>query len=300
MMEMSYRTLVFFRIYLISSNMESYTLTLVQTTQNRREEVKRFVKSLNNQDNVDFSKIQYIFVDQGNHKDVFSDLNSELKFEYIQCERCSLSHARNIALERVRGVYVAFPDDDCWYEPDTLTKVFDILLKKDYDGVSGIGYNENGVLTTNFPPKASEITKVNRCSAISYTLFLRFDSQILFDEIMGVGSPYGIGSGEESDYLLTLIEKNNYKVLYDPLVIVHHPAEVDVAKDEKALAKAYNYARGDGYLYKKHKMPFTTVALSLIRPAFGICFFVCCFKMYEAKRSFYRLKGRVEGLKFKM
>ena len=33
---------------------------------------------------------------------------------------------------------------------------------------------------------------------------------------MGVGSQYNIGSGEETDYLLTLMEKHNYVVYYDP------------------------------------------------------------------------------------
>ncbi len=280
--------------------MDHYILTLVQTTQNRVEEVKRFIRSLNAQDNVDFRSIQYVFVDQGEYRSVFEELNPEITFEYIKCEKCSLSHARNLALDRIKGKYIAFPDDDCWYEQDTLAKVINILLDRGYDGVSGIGYNENGVLTTNFPAASSEITKLHRCSAISYTLFLRFDYQVLFDENMGVGSPYGIGSGEESDYLLTLLEKNDYKVLYDPEVIVHHPAETDVAKDEKALLKVYSYARGDGYLYKKHKMPFSTVAMLLLRPIFGICFFLCSFKKYEAKRSYYRLKGRIEGLKFKI
>ena len=280
--------------------MRLYKITLVQTSQSRPKEVKRFIQSLNAQKGVDFSTIQYIFVDQGDHREIFSELNPIITFDYIKSEKCSLSHARNLALNIVKGKYIAFPDDDCWYEPDTLAKVYNLLFDKGYDGVSGIGYNENGRLTSNFPLKSAVITKLNLCAAISYTLFLRFDSSVIFDENMGVGSPYGIGSGEESDYLLSLLEKNKYKVLYDPSVIIHHPAETDVAKDDIALMKAYKYARGDGYLYRKHKMPISTIVMSIIRPSVGMCLFACRLKMFEAKRSFYRLKGRFEGLMFKI
>lgn len=43
-------------------------LSLVQTSQNRRQELIRFINSLNNQIGIDFSQIQLIFIDQGNNK----------------------------------------------------------------------------------------------------------------------------------------------------------------------------------------------------------------------------------------
>lgn len=44
-------------------------LSLVQTSQNRREELKRFLNSLNAQEMIDFKGIQLIFVDQGDNLD---------------------------------------------------------------------------------------------------------------------------------------------------------------------------------------------------------------------------------------
>ena len=87
-------------------------ISLIQTSQNRRSELLRFVLSLNHQQNIDFNKIQLIFVDQGENRAVFDELNKNVMFDYIQANNCSLSHARNLALPHVKGKYVAFPDDD--------------------------------------------------------------------------------------------------------------------------------------------------------------------------------------------
>lgn len=51
-------------------------LSLVQTSQNRRQELIRFINSLNNQIGIDFSQIQLIFIDQGNNKIVFNQLSN--------------------------------------------------------------------------------------------------------------------------------------------------------------------------------------------------------------------------------
>ena len=77
-------------------------ISLVQTSQNRVKELLRFVESLNAQENIDFSKIQLIFVDQGDCKEAFKNLNPQIHFVYIKYKPSSLSHARNIGLKYVK------------------------------------------------------------------------------------------------------------------------------------------------------------------------------------------------------
>lgn len=275
----------------------SIELSLIQTSQNRRGELQRFVESLNSQVGIDFNKIQLIFVDQENNRDVFDKLNPQIKFDYIKYHHCSLSHARNVAIQHVGGRYVAFPDDDCWYEPDTLSKVLDYFEADTYDGVNCKGCNAEGKLTSIFPDKAAELTMTKRCAAISYTLFFRFNPEVRFDENMGVGSPYNIGSGEETDYLLTLMEKG-YKVYYDPNIIVHHPTG-DIYDKDAILRKTYSYARGAGYFLRKHNFP-TSYKLSFIcRPLLGTVVNALKLNGYKSHKSFNRFKGCLEGYFFK-
>lgn len=275
-------------------------LSLVQTSRDRTFELKRFLDSLNAQVGIVFKDIQLIFIDQGDNREIFREINSEIDFEYIKTTPCSLSKARNIGLKHVKGDYVGFPDDDCWYEPDTLKKALAVLEDGKYQGVTGKGTNENGVLTSSFPERSAELTTTKRCAAISYTLFFKYQDGVQFDENMGVGSTYNIGSGEETDYLLTLMEDYGYKVYYDSQLSIHHPTTTDVLDEKKALQKAYSYARGAGYLMQKHKFPVSYKLRYFGRPFIGIFVNAITLKKYQYLKSWYNLKGRVEGRFFKL
>lgn len=268
-------------------------LSLIQTSQNRRKELIRFVKSLNAQTDIDFKQIQLIFVDQGNNRDIFDILNHQINFVYIKGKICSLSKARNVGLEYVKGEYIGFPDDDCWYEPDTLSLVLSRLEL--YDGVSAKGCDEKWNLTNKFPHSGTFLfSRYHHYGAISYTIFVRFYHDICFDENIGVGSPYGLQSGEETDYIIQVLGKAKKKLIYDSSIIVHHPLNgLGNFKDNQL--KAYYYARGHGYVMRKNNYPFFYILLSLIRPLVGICMYFTLGDFSHMKQSGLLLKGRIEG-----
>ena len=275
-------------------------LSLIQTSQNRKKELARFIATLNEQQNIDFSQLQLIFIDQGDNKSVFYSLNPAIKFSYIKTEKCSLSHARNIGLPLVEGKYVCFPDDDCWYEPDTLSKALAVLENGDYQGVSGRGTNEEGKLTSVFPDNDAVLTNVKRCAAISYTLFLVYNREVFFDENMGVGSPYNIGAGEETDYLLFLMERFGYKILYQKELVVHHPLQEGTYEQSYLLRKFYSYSRGSGFLMQKHRFPLSYKVKQFGRPFVGIAVNFLKGDMFRCKKSFFMLKGKIEGFFLKI
>lgn len=270
--------------------------SLVLTSQSRVEDLKRYVDSLNCQVRLDFSQVQLIFVDQGDCKEAFLHLNSKIDFTYIKYKPSSLSHARNVGLQYVIGEYVSFPDDDCWYHSDTLAKAISQLKK--HEGVIIKATNEKGVPLAVYPQQNKKVTLFDHCGACSICLFLRFDKQILFDENIGVGSPYSLSSGEETDYLINFLKKHP-DVVFDKDILIHHPlGKTTFFKSD--LDKAYKYARGNGYLMKKNNYPFSIIVRSLIRPFGGMFFNLLKGKNILARRSFYLLKGRIEGLFYKI
>lgn len=271
-------------------------ISLIQTSQNRIEDLQRYVNSLNAQENIDFSQIQLIFVDQGNCKEAFKELNPLIRFTYVKYKPSSLSHVRNVGLDLAVGDYVSFPDDDCWYAKDTLSKALEELKK--HDGLLIKATNEKGIPLANFPKDNQSATLFNHCNACSICIFLRFDKNIRFDENIGVGSPYGLASGEETDYLIHFI-KQCQDVVFDKDILIHHPIGKTTffASD---LEKAYKYARGNGYLMKKNHYPLNIVVYSLLRPLVGVVWYLCKFNVLQSKRSFYLLKGRLEGLFFQL
>lgn len=272
-------------------------ISLVQTSQNRVKELLRYVESLNAQENIDFSKIQLIFVDQGDSKEALKNLNPQIHFVYIKYKPSSLSHARNIGLKYVKGEYIAFPDDDCWYEPDTLKKVLE-AFSEGHIGVIAKGTDEKGILTNDFPLKRQYITLYNHCGAISYTMFFKYIPSLKFDENIGIGSPFKLSSGEETDYLMQVIYKNGANIIFDPNIIVHHP-NFNSCNFKDNFVKQYEYARGWGYILKKHHYPFSVKCKSFIRPLCGILFGVLTLNFARMKHSSYLLIGRIEGYNFK-
>lgn len=272
-------------------------LALIQTCGYRQNELIRFLKSLNSQKDLDFSTIQYIFIDQGNNKEIFSELNKQIEFIYIKNEKCSLSHARNIGLKYVNAQYVSFPDDDCWYDSRTLSNVI-YALKKYPDGISILAMNENDIPINSFPKKTAIISKLNRRGALSISIFLKFFNDISFDERLGVGSQYRLGAGEETDYLINLIEKKNCTITYLPNIYIRHPLPPKNNKFD--YKKIYEYARGSGFLLKKHSFPLPYIIRFFIRPLVGCIIYSILLKRNKAKKSYYILKGKIEGYTYKI
>ena len=271
-------------------------ISLIQTSQNRRNELHRFIKSLNAQIGIDFKQVQLIFVDQENNLEVFDEIDKRIEFQYIKYKHCSLSHARNIGLKYVKGDYVGFPDDDCRYEPNALYKIIN-SLKTGFDGVVAKGTDEQGKLTNVFPNKQRVLDKFNRCGAISYTIFVRFDRSVFFDENLGVGSPHGLGAGEETDYILRLMEENDFKILYNPEITVHHPSFAPII-NQQTLAKIKSYSCGNGYLMYKHNFPIGYVLKQIVRPMLGFTVYWMCGKTNRAQHSFNIFTGRLKGYLF--
>ena len=89
------------------------------------------------------------------------------------------------------------------------------------------------------------------------------------------------------------------KFFFTPEIVVRHPVMSIIGK-EKYLEKSYSYARGAGYYLRKHKdLPFSYKMKLFLRPLGGwvLFFFIDKFK---SKKSFYLLKGRLEGFFYKV
>ncbi len=172
--------------------------------------------------------------------------------------RCSpgVSSARNLGLAHSTGQILAFPDDDCWYYPDTLKKV-DAWLRQHNDyGILSLGSrDEQGWVSGNrWVQTECDLTRLNifRTSA-TYTYFVRRPPSpipLLFDESLGPGAGTKFGCGEDTDFLLTLMSYGIRGRFYSPMYIGHPRKEgfVDVQR-------AKRYGGGFGRVLAKHSIP---------------------------------------------
>ena len=219
-------------------------------TINVTDELELFLESLKEQTYKDF---ELIAVDQNKDDKAYKILEkyeNDFEIKYMKSDRKGLSLNRNRGLLVMDGSIAGFPDDDCEYQPDTLEKVVTFFKRKKNYQIYSCRTLERGKNygTGVMEKKDMDIKKDCVDTTVkSITFFVNFgkDDIILFDESLGVGATFG--SGEETDYVLTLLHKG-YKGRYFANDIIYHPAKKGNYSD---LERAYKYALGFGALVKK-------------------------------------------------
>lgn len=269
--------------------------SLIVATLGRKEELTKLLDSLVSQT---FGSFEVIIVDQnpeGFLAEVLQRYESSLRLVYLRSAK-GLSRARNVGIKSAVGEYVAFPDDDCWYSPDTLELVTKLLQNDALKGVTGNVIDGTGRPTMGrWPVERQTITKVNIFeTAISFTIFLRrkvVDDVGGFDEALGVGSGTLWGSGEETDFLLRALQYGQFE--YFPSLKIFHPEKV--VGDAESLNRAFLYGAGLGRVLRKHHFNYMTSCYFLGRPMVGALVYLVRGNTRLSKFHLRSALGRIRG-----
>jgi len=233
-------------------------VSLVVSTIGRPVQLQRLISSLFQL--ADPTVLELVLVDQTDDQASANFLREQsvpFSVKITSSDR-GLSLGRNTGLGLATAPLVAFPDDDCWYDEQTLAQAIWFLnAHPDIAGVSGIQLTEDDRDSMlRWYPEPTWITRKNFFrTAISSTLFLR--TALVrdlggFDLTLGAGSQEGFMSGEESDLVLRLIAKG-YRLRYEPRLIVRQ----DEPRDElppNYTDKMSGYGRGFGRLFADHEL----------------------------------------------
>jgi len=179
----------------------------------------------------------------------------------------NLALARNTGIAASSARWLGFPDDDCWYEPNTLERVMLRSVRTDQpQGVITRWVEQDPAL----PPGTLSWHRTSRFRDLpvsSITLFFRRDLLARiggFDGRLGVGQWFG--AGEETDIVLRALRAGAL-LAYDPTALVHRlvdppaPALSAIARHAARLR-----ARGTGAMYAKHRLPPWVIARGLLSP----------------------------------
>jgi glycosyltransferase involved in cell wall biosynthesis len=270
--------------------------SLVIATVGRVVELERLLRSLRGQTHRDF---EAIVVDQNSDDRLVPTIAAAgFPVRHVVSER-GLSRARNVGIRHVSGDAIAFPDDDCWYGPDTLARVAGFFERRpEVSLLAGMARDADGHPSQlRWPVEAVDLDRFNVWRrAISFTVFVKSEvvrSVGRFDELVGVGAGTPWGSGEETDYLLRALDAG-FRGHYDPSVVVFHPPALK--NSIGAEDKAYRYGCGYGRLLRKHRMPWWFRAVALGRPVAGLGLAVPRRDGAEARYFWGMFRGRLRGL----
>lgn len=246
--------------------------SLIIATYGRSSEIVRLFESLQAQTHRDFEVIVVDQNEDGRVRDVCARFCDCFELHYHRSEK-GVARARNVGLSQAGGEAVAFPDDDCWYQPDTLARVVAHLQENSkLSGVTGCSVDHNGRLSQGrWHAKPIQVDRYNIwTTATCYTIFLRMRAvrdADQFDPTLGVGSGSRWGSGEEVHYLLGVLAAG-HMVHYDPQLRISHPEPL-LRFDEKALRRGRLYNRGFGRVLSLNHYSLGFVAYHVGRPAAG-------------------------------
>ncbi len=117
---------------------------------------------------------------------------------------------------------------------------------------------------------------------MEFTIFVRRSAlgERRFDENMGVGSWSPWHSDEGPDLILRL-QQAGVRCYYEPKFGVWHPQPVQ-SYGPKEIDRAYRYACGTGYFYRKHKYPLSYFAYYLARTSGGALLALATLKPRKA------------------
>ena len=222
--------------------------SLVMTTLGRDKDIINFIESLLRQS---YTNYELIIVDQNDDDRVikiFDQYKEKINLYYYHCAIRGISVGRNMGLKYVTGDIIAFPDDDCEYDSDTLMKIADFFnSNSDYSFYSCNSRDKtSGNSIFRALKKDCNINLYNFLNTvISITIFYKKNALADFkmDEKLGIGTNFG--SGEESDLLLYLL-KNKLKGRYFANNFIFHPARKEISPN-----LIFNYSLGHGAMFKK-------------------------------------------------
>jgi glycosyltransferase involved in cell wall biosynthesis len=231
--------------------------SLVVATFGRADELRHLLSSLSQQSFRDF---EVIVVDQ-NADDrislILSEFSNKVPFNHVSCSP-GASKARNLGYAMATGEIVAFPDDDCWYTPDLLTNVDRWFHENSHYSIFAVGaVDEFGIASGNrWIQNSCDLRPVNifRTTFCS-TLFIRNTPkarEAFFDETIGPGAGTVFACGDETDFILQLMDMG-LRGRFDRTWKVGHPRR-DMLSSSVSRQRAISYGRGMGRVLRKHSL----------------------------------------------
>lgn len=266
-------------------------ISAVVATYRRKDELCRLFDSVISNG---INNIELIVVDQnpdGLIDDVIAEYHSVLDINHIKMSEANQSKARNLGASKAKYPVVCFPDDDCWFESDSLRKIQEYFHSNPSTDLLVINWKQNPVVHSgSFALTTKEVFSFR---AVGYVTYVLFFSNSMFKKLGGFMETIGIGKyiggGEDSELTFRAADKG-LNIWYNAEIGVNHKYIPITTRD---LSTIRARQRAMGLMYAKYDVPKLIVLRGLAAPLLKMAF---CMNKQKAKEYYNMFLGRKEGL----
>jgi GT2 family glycosyltransferase len=275
------------------------TFSLVVATRYRSKEVTKLLDSLVAQTYKDFDVIIVDQNDDDRLQPVLEPYAETLRLRHLRSKTSGKAAANNVGLSICEGDVIGFPDDDCWYAPDLLSRTADAFdAHPEWDALTGCeAPSKDSVRYDRFDQVPGQVVQDNVMRRhISFAAFFRKKATagLFYDERLGIGAETIWGSGEETDFLLRFIKRGRW-VQYEPTLVVYHPDWGKGPYTMQAIAKARRYGMGMGRILQVHDFSARLTLKYFCRPLLGGFYTLMLGKPKKAVYHWSIFVGRITG-----
>ncbi len=279
---------------------------IVTTREDRIDKFNRFLASLSEGD---YKLIEVVVVSQDCSNLVIAllpEYQERFCIKHIPSARCGISTARNVGLKHAAGLILGFPDDDCWYAADTLSRISQRFASHSREAFVCAAVVDP-VRNLPFGHKRTSENDVGISVANAFTfpisvgIFINrslIESPTAFDERLGAGTKWG--SGEETDLILSLILLG-HQGTFLPSITVYHEINYD-RSDLFPISKVFSYSSGFGAVIaksiveRKQYAAMWVYADLLARASVKLIWAIVTFQKSSYRLHLSRTKGMLFGL----
>ena len=227
-------------------------VSVVLTTHNRLELLKRAVKSVWEQT---YSNIELIVVDDASDDGTFQwSKNQKFIYHYIsRKESKGGNYARNLGIKATKGKYIAFLDDDDYWQSEKIYKQVELIKSKEC-GLVYCGRQFENVLVDSVaysfskidPDNQGDVSKRIFSSIICSTSTIMVEKELLFkaglfDENLSYWQEYELN--------IRLAQMTHFYYIDEPLCVYR----IDKRDKNRLTNKYFDWKKAVNYIEMKHK-----------------------------------------------